>query len=724
MSTLRPFSLLRSEDQWRRAAHQGTSLQADLPAGEAAVQLAWEIDPPSEVPVGPAPSGAGLTFDPWCRLFRSVPEEGRVERLLWAAASPLAAAEERPLPMDLFAPGALLTPRGLAVDGRGRLFVAESGAARILVYDLEERRLLRKVTLAVDGSPVRPLGLATNGRKVWAAVEGRPVLAELDARTGPRFRPLPGGVAAERVTVAPDGSLWVLTGAGTAGARIVSVAEAGIAGEDFVVPFATDVVFSEPPPLQSGRGGRLDAVLVVARRPGQDFLRFRLRAEGRDRMPQMEARGYDGRGIARAQDGRIVFWTERGARAAVPARPRYASLGQVITFRLDSGEFQTQWGRLFVDACIPKGTAVRVHCATADEAPEGAVVPRTPPANVEVMTIHRPDLSPPMLPVSLAADGPDDFRPLYRRANGQEIPWTEREDLFETYEAPVPAPAGRFLWVTLELSGDTRLTPRVRGLRAEWPGHDLLRRLPRAFSRDEAVADFLRRYLAGPEGALADLDSRATARRALLDPQSAPPDLLPWLAGFVGLTLDERWPLAARRQLIEEAVWLFRFRGTVRGLRRFLEIYLGSEVLLIERFRLRGLGGAFAGEAVVGTGLRVGGTVGVPDETLPEDAFATHAHRFSVVLPLSLGSEQIDVVRHVLEIHRPAHTLFDLCTVDAGMRVGLGLHAGLTSRIGPTDGFRPLRLGSAAVGSGTTLGRPGEGGRSGVSRLGVDSQVG
>jgi len=696
MPVPRPFSLVRTEDQWRRAAHQGTSLQADT----WAVQLAWESEPSGEAATGPAPIGAGLAFDPWCRLYRSVPEEGRVEKLLWAADDPLAAADEQPAPVDLFATGApssgggfvpavpppaLHDPRGLAVDADGRLFVAEAGKRRILVYDLEERRLLRRVPLVLpDHTPVRPLGLATDGRRVWAALDGVPFLAVLEARTGPRFQALPAGVdPPSRLAAASDGALWLLTGAGTPGALIVPLAAPA---EAFAVPGATDLAFAAP------------GELVVARLPGQDFLRFRIRPEGRDRMPQLKARGYDGRGIAVAPDGRIVFWTARGARAAVPARLRYSPSGRVITFRLDSGEFQTAWGRLFLDACIPQGTEIRIACATADEPPEETTLSRTPPANTDVMVIYRPDLSPPMPPLSFVPPPDAEMLPLARRnglpvSGSSEIPWVDAaaDGPFETYDAPVLAPPGRYLWVTAELRGDTMRTPRLRCLRAERPVHDLLRRLPRTYSRDEAAADFLRRYLAPLDGSLADLDARATARRALLDPWSAPPELLSWLAGFVGLTLDNRWPLAARRRLIEEATWLFRFRGTLRGLSRFLEIYLEREIALIEHFRLRG-----------------------PD----------YAHRFSVFIPLALSAEQEDVVRHVLDVHRPAHTLYDLCTVTSGMRVGRGLYAGLTSIAGRSDGFQPLRLGAATLGRGTLLGRPASGTRPGASRVGTDSRVG
>ena len=746
MSLPRPFALVHTADQWCRAAHTGTALER----ATGAVRLAGEPEPERDVIPGALPLPGGLAFDPWCRLFRSVPEEGRIERILRPGGDPAAAAEEMAA-TDLFAlpaaaaeaadgfhpvepappgSGPLSEPRGLAIDDDGRLYVAESGAGRVLVIDLVERRLLRQVRFPRPGGGAwAPVDVASDGSFVWVGLQGAPFVAEIDGRAGPRERALPAGVTVDRLACCREsGRRFALEAAGTSAARIVPLAEPARA---WGVPFATDLELESP------------SVLVVARRPGKDFLRFDPASGQADDHPRATARGFDGRAIVRTPEGRIGFWTSRGLRTATLVRIRYQTSGWVTTFQLDSGTFQTVWGRLFLDACIPAGTAVRVHFATADEIPEGATLPRTPPSTGCPLEPPR-GVSPPMPPLSLVPATMDSapFRPLHRRRNGRELPWipapAPSDPLadFQTYEAPVAAPPGRFLWVTLELRGPGRATPRVKSLRAEKPGHDLLRRLPRAFSREPRATDFLRRFLAPLDGALGDLDARASQRRALLDPASAPAEALPWLAGFLGLVLDERWPVAARRQLIAEAAWLFRFRGTLPGLGRFLELCLGVGVLIVEHWRLRGLGGGLVGEAgpptsraIVGGGFRVGGALGDLEEmavggTPAEDAFATHAHRFTVIVPRALSEEERAMAAHVLEEHRPAHTLYELCTAASGMRVGLGLLAALSSTVGRGAGFEQLAVGGSLLGRDAVLGRPVAGSRPGASRTGVDSHVG
>ncbi len=751
MPAPRPFALIRTTDQWLRASHDQTALEGEV------VQLYWSDETAKSGDDKPhLEPGAGLAFDGHCRLYHSVPEEGRIERLLWAAHDPLQPVSEQPVPVDLFKtemdaqfgdfavsddkPAALSQPRGLAIDEDERLFIAESGARSILIYDLWSKRLLRRVKLAAT-----PVDLVTDGRTVYALLASPPGLIKLEARTDPQALPLPGEIVApSRLALSPGSGLLILEYGGQARARIVKYDEPS---EVNPVRFATDIEFQSNDPLMAHVCAGDNHVLVVARRAGEDFLRFCVGDNKPAELPPLKARGYDGAGVVRAPDGRIGFWTGQGFRQAVAARLRYLPSGSVTTFRLDSGEFQTVWGRIFLDACIPKDTEIVVRCLTADEPPDEPLLPRSPPANTNADPPHK-NLAPPLPPQSLAAQlikAP--AQSLHRRESGRELPWVRpaEDDPFETYEAPLLAAPGRYLWVRIELSGNTRATPRVRTLRAEYPTHDYLRRLPQTFSRGEQVAPFLRRYLAIFEGLLGELEAKADARAALLDPRGAPAEILPWLASFLGLTLDERMARApraggrtadVRRTLIGEATWLFRFRGTVRGLRRFVEIYLGTQTILIEQFRVRGLGGALLGDtagmmssSVLGAGFRVGGAVGEDEMQMLSgsvaDAFETHAHRFALIIAAELTSEQQSVVEQILEIHRPAHTLVQVCTVGAGMRVGRGLHVALTSLIGRSGGFAQAQLGgNALLGRGAILGQPDAGAVIGGSRLGEDSRVG
>jgi len=727
MARISDFAMIHTTDQWNRVAHENTVIEVE----KGIVQLAWKEEERNDNGADiPCETGVGMAFDPWCRLYRSRPEAGQVEKLLWGESDATTEMVElfandgcgsdelgEFIVSDDHAP--LEQPQSLAVDDEGRLYIAEAGANRVLVYDLVEHRLLRQVVFSQP-----PIDLATDGQRLFVLLgAGEDGLAVMEARSDPIFRTLPEQITSPtRIAVAPDGALYLLERPTAEDAAIISLDSPD---EPIPVADAGDLIFTR------------DGILVVARRAGEDFLRFRVEAGQQWQLPHLRALRYDGCGIVLMPDGQIGYWSEYGLRRATLARLRYETSGRVTGFRLDSNEFQTQWGRIFIDACVPKGTSLSVSCLVMDEPPEEATpLPRTPPLNAELLTVHRPDLSPPMPPQEMI-ENLDGEQQLYRRETGVELPWLcQHDERFETYEAPVIAPPGRYLWLVINLQGSSKFSPKIKSVRVEYPSHDLMRRLPKLYSRDEAAADFLRRYLAMLEGNLRELDLHASYRHLLLDPMAAPAEVLPWLAEFIGLVLDRRWPEHTRRRLIAEGIWLFRYRGTVMGLTRFLEIYLECKVVIIEHFKVRGLGGALVGKSdakeansVLGAGFRIGGRIGkeeavsINGQTI-EDAFKTHAHRFSVIIPLSLEPEQRQVVERILEVHRPAHTLYDICTVDAGMRVGIGLYAGLTSIIGRTSGFGRIQIGATLLGQHQLLGQAKPGTHVGSSKLGTDSQVG
>ena len=714
MSLPRPFSTVRTADQWRRVAFERTALIGDI------VQLGWAEEPTVDDYGEDTLPAEGLAFDDHCRLYLTARGEGKVRRLLWANGSAATPVDLLQTPgsselgdfISHHEPSLIFEPRAVAVDNSERLFVADAARRALHVFDLWSSRLLHSIS--VDGIPV---DLTVWQNSVVVAQSEPAGLLSLDARTSPQKVPLPAGVVQPyRIAASQSHGLFALD-------RLTSTIFS-TNRSPLHIPHATDIEFQD------------DDTLVVARRRLQDFLRFHYSAGGVEQIGALKAKGYDGRGIVRTPDGRIGFLTATGFRHAIGARLRYERSGRVTTFRLDAGEFQATWGRVFLDACVPRDTDLRLHCVAADEPPQEISLDRTRPVNAKSITVYRPDLSPPMPPRSFVpAPGAVEDR-LHRRESGHEMPWVSRKpgDRFETYEAPVAAGPGRFLWITLEFSGNGLSTPMVRALRVEHVTHDYMRRLPKVYHREDETIGFLRRYLAMFDGTLAEMDARSIARQALIDPRSAPDGILPWLASFVGLVTDERWPEAVKRQLIEEAIWLFRFRGTLPGLKRFLEIYLGSSVILIEKFRTRGLGAALLGtstvaaNSIIGAGFRIGGALGETDEqflgTSAEDAFETHAHRFTVIIPRILSPEQMLVVQHILAEHRPAHTLVDVCSAGAGMRVGRGLHVELSSIMGPTSGFRPIKLGEGILGSGGIVGRPVAGTAVSAGRLGKDTRVG
>ncbi len=688
--------------------HAWTSLirtLADPPSGElrlsghqARPSVTWPDEPPEPREPG------GLCFDAgW--VFHGEPERGQIARAPWPRQTgtpstdllPHAAVGEDPAGFRSPHAGLPnLRAQSLAVDADHHLFVLDGATGSIAILDLLDGRLWTQVT--APHAP--PVDLTTAGPAVIVAVRSRtaPVLrADLTGtlRVVPigeagraALAGLPDDAAPTRVALDPTGRIWLLLVSDTS-SWIVQLTGAG-AGRRLRIPGAADLEFDR------------DGALVVAGPAGRDLRVFDPSADLKEGVA-LAIKQYDGRGIIRTPEGRVGGWTEHGFRTARPYRRSYLALGSADAVALDSHTPRQVWGRVFVEACVPPGTRLEVAFASSEDA--GVVE--------SVGSAHG----------------------LHRRETGREVPWAPlpRGDRYEVYECPVVAPPGRYLTIRVHLQGTATLTPRVRALRVECESHGLLDQLPRIYREDPVAASSLRRYLAMVDGQLRDLEWRAVQRDRLLEPSGAPAELLPWLASLIGLSLDGRWSERARRTLLTEAIWLLRTRGTLAGLRRVLEIYTEAPVTILEAFRVKGYGGAFVGDsgslpgpasAVVGQSFRVGGTAGTADDpTGRKNAFETHAHRFTVLVCRDLCGDERAVIRDLLDLHRPAHTLVEVCDTSEGMRVGMSLHIELSTVVSRDAAYSSAVVGQSDVGTGAVVGRGHAGIRPGITRLGDTTVV-
>lgn len=160
-----------------------------------------------------------------------------------------------------------------------------------------------------------------------------------------------------------------------------------------------------------------------------------------------------------------------------------------------------------------------------------------------------------------------------------------------------------------------------------------LRHLPAIYSE----GDFIGRFLMIFEEVLGPLEDTASNIAYYFDPLTTPSELLPWLASWLDLVLDENWPLARRRELAKSALELFQWRGTRRGLREYLRLYTGAEPKITENF-----GGILLGErarlglsTILGVGKR---------------------HTFTVTLELEDStSVEEEWLKAIIEAEKPAH---------------------------------------------------------------------
>ena len=108
--------------------------------------------------------------------------------------------------------------------------------------------------------------------------------------------------------------------------------------------------------------------------------------------------------------------------------------------------------------------------------------------------------------------------------------------------------------------------------------HPLGPALPGIYQED----DLSRGLTAAFDQVLAPILATIDNLPAYLDPTLTPGDFLDWLGGWVGIVLDETWPVEARRVFVAHAVDLFRKRGTVAGIAEQLALFTAGDVEIVE----------------------------------------------------------------------------------------------------------------------------------------------
>lgn len=287
-----------------------------------------------------------------------------------------------------------------------------------------------------------------------------------------------------------------------------------------------------------------------------------------------------------ALDATLRYQADDGPTPLLPIlRPRYATSARLtLPDVLDAGQPGTIWHRLYLDACIPRGTALLIFARAYDDPGD--------PAAAGFQRQPEPQWNP--LPSEL---------PFYEG----DLPSVKGESglfeiLLQRTGGAVRELRGRYLKLRIVMTGDGRNTPAVHAMRVYYPrfsyqshylpAHFHQEQLPGTGDAPANAADLRERFLAAFEGMLTPIEGRIAAAETLLEPRAAPAPLLPTLAAMVGQRLPAHWPEPRRRRLLAQSGQLQRRRGTYAGVCLALDILTDGavargEIVVVENFRLR-----------------------------------------------------------------------------------------------------------------------------------------
>jgi phage tail-like protein len=367
--------------------------------------------------------------------------------------------------------------------------------------------------------------------------------------------------------------------------------------------------------------------------------------------------------------------------------PSYPESGSWLSKPLDSGIYNCPWHRIEMTLkCLPPGTQVEVRTFAFEQLDMAPV---------------RPD--DPRLVEAYTAVAPTQPRPEDRKK--------ERVEEFLIKGGP-----GRFISVLVILRGDGFGSAVVEGLRLHYPRESYLEYLPPLYSGNEPMRQFLERFLSIFQTEWDEFDRKVEESDRFLDLNAVPEgDAMTYLASWLGLELEGSWKGEQNRQLLRAVPKIFPRRGTLSALQDYVRVYLANIAGLpveqvaqtsfpafVEGFRERQYfllsqpDGSTLGRAKplwspgVVKRLQVGvfsreGDVELVSTGDPERDLIHHfAHRFRVYAPAAWvrTAEHETLLRRAIEAEMPGHVTYELCLVEAGVRVGIQSTVGLDTIVG------------------------------------------
>jgi phage tail-like protein len=378
--------------------------------------------------------------------------------------------------------------------------------------------------------------------------------------------------------------------------------------------------------------------------------------------------------------------------AATPSTPpAFASSGVWLSTSLDSRIGRCQWHRIVPKARAPRGTSLTILTFTSE--------------------VDQPIDMIAALPPTAWATVPLGVKPT---------------------EALITSPPGRYLWLRVTLAGNMQATPRLDELLIEYPRISLRRYLPAGFAPDPVSADFTDRLLSVFDRGFRSVEGQIDRQADLFDPRSAPaepkaagtPDMLSWLAGWIGVVFDRAWPVARRRRYLMQAAKLYPCRGTLPGLRSALLLWLGLDSLdpprrpapcapncappappwrppplILEHWKIRRwlfLGAGRLGDAAVlwgetimgrsqlGNSAQLGATRLDTTRAATTDPFNADAYAFTVFVPggLARSASAKASAQRLIDEQKPAWSQAKLRFVLPRMRIGIQASIGFDSVVG------------------------------------------
>lgn len=223
--------------------------------------------------------------------------------------------------------------------------------------------------------------------------------------------------------------------------------------------------------------------------------------------------------------------------------------GSIIIGPVDSGQSLFRWDRVIIDAELPEGSSIEVSCFASDIRDN---------ETAERLT-------------TLLRDPATTYFSMHEACkNLMSTPFFTGKDF-------LPGVRGRYLWLFVTLIQSDNGQPSIKSITFRMEGDHMADYLPEIYRDNETVQRFLSIF----NSIHTDMERQIDGISGLIDVDSCSPDMLRYLAGWLGIE-DGRFDTESLRQGIRDIISEYEHLYTPAGVKKSIRRLTGQEPLLLE----------------------------------------------------------------------------------------------------------------------------------------------
>ena len=223
---------------------------------------------------------------------------------------------------------------------------------------------------------------------------------------------------------------------------------------------------------------------------------------------------------------------------------------------------------------------------------------------------------------------------------------------------------GRYLWLEIQLFCQTGYFPEIQHMKIYAGNRSFLSYLPSIYQTG-GREDFLGRFLGMFEAVYQDLEERIADSTKQLDPMTAEPEFLSWLAKWVGISNAHLWQEDRLRILLEGIVRKNLIRGTREYTEHMISTFTGERPFILEYGDIeeyRGDPGAYKSLT---------------------DSYAHGPYEVNVLVREQTvpSLREQHALKKMIEDMKPAHIRMHLMILRPGIYLGQNVYVGVNSTL-------------------------------------------